>query len=69
VVRLAFGQLCLWLGWLLGSCVSPAPVRRDAGSHYGSARRKLIIGTGVEMIIYIGGMGVRGDSNNKGSGL
>jgi hypothetical protein len=59
----------LKIGWLLGSCVSPAPVRRDAGPHYGSARRKFIIGMGTQNTDLSGAMGVSDDSMNKLSGV
>ena len=57
------------IGWLSGSCVSPAPVRRGAGPHYGPARRKFIIGMGTQNADLTGAMGVSGDSINKPSGV
>ena len=56
--RLAFWQLC-----------QPRPVRRGAGPHYGSARRKFIIGMGTQNADLAGAMGVSGDSINKPSGV
>ena len=56
--RLAFWQLC-----------QPRPVRRGAGPHYGSARRKFIIGMGTQNTDLAGAMGVSGDSINKPSGV
>ena len=59
----------LKIGWLSGSCVSPARVRRGGGPHYGPARRKFIIGMGTQNADLTGAMGVSGDSINKPSGV
>ena len=48
---------------------APPPVRRGAGPHYGSARRKFIIGMGTQNADLTGAMGVSGDSINKPSGV
>ena len=44
-------------------------MRRGAGPHYGSARRKLIIGMGTQNADLTGAMGVSDDSINKLSGV
>ena len=44
-------------------------MRRGAGPHYGSARRKFIIGMGTQNTDLAGAMDVSGDSINKPSGV
>eukprot|EP01047_Picozoa_sp_COSAG01_P037518 COSAG01_NODE_2986_length_6751_cov_4.682502_1_plen_113_part_00 len=43
-------------------------MRRGAGPHYGSARRKFIIGMGTQNTDLAGAMGVSGDSTHHPSG-
>ena len=48
---------------------APPPVHRDGGPHYGSARRKFIIGMGTQNDDLTGAMGVSDDFINKLSGV